>query len=293
MAELLLLALVAGTVGLAIAWPLLDGGQASAPDAPDPEREALELRHRLALEALRDLEADLRAGSLDETRYRAQRDEAEARAAETRRALDSLPTGGPPADAPPTDALPAEMPAPARSARAWRVPALIGGVLALLLLVGYALPAPIGIAERDARLERIRQLTEAVAENPRDTAALAELSDLYIAGGSSEDVARALASLILLRDAAPQSRDAHQRLVTLLIRAGVWEQASAATDRFAEVVGNDDADVPFYRGLVARGTGDSAEAVRQFDRFLQLAPEDPRAQMVQSLREEAARSSAS
>jgi regulator of sirC expression with transglutaminase-like and TPR domain len=99
-------------------------------------------------------------------------------------------------------------------------------------------------------------------------------------------VARALASLILLRDAAPQSRDANQRLVTLLVRAGLWDDAAAATDRYAEVVGEDDPDIAFFRGLVARGTGDDEEAVRQFDRFLEIAPDDPRAQMIRGLRDD-------
>jgi tetratricopeptide (TPR) repeat protein len=273
MAELLLLALVGCGVALAVAWPLLDAKDRAVGPSADPEREALEVRHRLALEALRDVEADHQAGSLDEGRYTLQRDEAEAQAVATRRALDaaSLPE------------------ADVRATRTRsRLPAIIGGVLAALLLAGYLASPPIGLAERDARLERIRVLTAAVSANPRDTAALAELSDLYLAGGSSDDVAHALASLLLLRDAAPESRDAHQRLVTLLIRAGAWEGATAATDRMAEVVGGNNPDIPFFRGLIARGLGDSAEAVRQFDRFLRIAPDDPRAGMVRGLREQEA-----
>ncbi|HEY7847892.1 MAG TPA: hypothetical protein VIC83_06855, partial [Candidatus Limnocylindria bacterium] len=56
----------------------------------------------------------------------------------------------------------------------------------------------------------------------------------------------------------------------------------------AEVVGEDDPDIPFFRGLIARGGGDDAEAVRQFDRFLEIAPEDPRAEMIRGLRDESA-----
>jgi len=267
MGELLLLALVLAAVALAVAWPLLDRPSADA--AADPELEALEVRHRLALEALRDVEADHRAGSLDDAAYRRERDEAEQHAVETRRALDA--GASPPA---------ADVAAPRRGRL---IAAVIGGALALLLLAGYALPAPFGVAERDARLERIRQLTDTVSQNPRDTAALAELSDLYLAGGSPDDVAAALASLILLRDAAPTSRDAHQRLVTLLVRAGLWEQASQATDAYAQVVGEADPDIPFFRGLIARGQGNASQARSQFERFLQLAPADGRAGMVQGL----------
>jgi tetratricopeptide (TPR) repeat protein len=270
MGELLLLALLLAAVALAVAWPLLDRPATVPSHAVDPEREALQIRHRLALEALRDVEADHRAGSLDDDAYRRERDEAEQHAVETRRALDA----GPPTAT--------EMP-PERRRPGLRLAALIGGGLAALLLIGLALPAPFGLAERDARVERIRQLSDAVGRNARDTAALAELSDLYLAGGTADDVARALASLILLRDAAPDSRDANQRLVTLLIRIGSWEDASRATDVYAEVVGDADPDIPFFRGLIARGRGDTAEAQQQFRRFLELAPNDDRAVMVRGL----------
>ena len=53
------------------------------------------------------------------------------------------------------------------------------------------------------------------------------------------------------------------------------------------MIGGDAPDIPFFRGLIARGSGDLEEAVRQFDRFLELAPDDPRATMVQGLRDEA------
>jgi tetratricopeptide (TPR) repeat protein len=278
MAEALMLTLAVLTVALAVAWPLLGSDEAlSLAAAPDPEREALLVRHSLALEALRDVDADHRAGSLDEEAYRVQREEAEAHAADTLRALDEPPADGDDGQPP-----------PAASRMSRRAVAVIGGALALLLLVGYALPSPFGIAERDARLERIRVLTDAVAANSGDTAALAELSDQYLAGGTPDDVAAALASLLLLRNAEPASRDAHQRLVTLFIRAGLWEQATAAVDRFAEVVGDDDADIPFFSGLIARGMGDAEEAVRQFDRFLRIAPDDPRATMIQGLRDQEA-----
>ena len=273
MGELLLLILVAGTVALAVAWPLLDGTSPTPQPEPDPEREAAVVRHRLALEALRDVEADHRAGSLDEEAYRAQREEAEAHAASTVRALEAM-----------AQEAETETAAPAR--RGWRLPAVVGGALAVLLLAAFAAPPPFGIAERDARLERIRQLTDAVSANPRDVDALGELADLYLAGESPEDVAAALASLLLLRDAAPESRDANQRLVTLYVRTGLWEDADAATDRYAQVVGEGDPDIPFFRGLIARGTGDDEEALRQFDRFLEIAPDDPRAEMVQGLRDD-------
>jgi tetratricopeptide (TPR) repeat protein len=280
MGELLLLILVAGAVVLAVAWPLLDATPPVAEAEPDPEREAALVRHQLALEALRDIEADHRAGSLDDEAYRIQREEAEAHAARTLRALEAVTPAG-------VSGLNSEEPAPPRRP-SWRLPALVGGVLALLLLAAFAAPSPFGVAEKDARQERIRQLTDAVDANPRDVDALGELADLYLAGGSPDDVGAALVSLVLLRDAAPESRDAKQRLVTLLVRVGLWEDADAATDRYAHVVGEDDPDIPFFRGLIARGAGDADEAIRQFDRFLELAPDDDRAEMIRGLRDELA-----
>ena len=281
MGELLLLILVAGTVTLVVAWPLLDGRVPKADPEPDPEREAARVRHALALEALRDIEADRRAGSLDDETYRAQREEAEAHAARTLRALEAAePSEEPDADT-------EDAPPPVRSRR-WRLPALVGGVVTLLMLAAFAAPPPFGIAERDARLERIRQLTDTIAANPRDVDALGELADMYLANGTADDVSAALVSLVLMRDAAPRSRDANQRLVTLLVRTGLWDDADAAIDHYADVVGEDDPDIPFFRGLVARGNGDTEEAVRQFDRFLELAPDDPRAEMIRGLRDDLA-----
>jgi len=271
MGELLLLGFVLAAVALAVAWPLLDR-PVPEPQRSDPELEALQVRHRLALEALRDVEADRRAGSLDADDYRREREDAEQHAVETRRALDA---GAAPSAA--------DVALPAAPARGRLLAVAIAGALVGLLVIGYFLPAPFGIAERDARLERIRVLTDAVSANPADTAALAELSDLYLVGGSSDDVAAALASLILLRNAAPDSRDANQRLVTLLIRAALWDQAASATDAYARVVGEGDVDIPFFRGLIARGQGDATEARKQFEEFLRIAPNDDRAQMVQRL----------
>jgi Flp pilus assembly protein TadD len=44
----------------------------------------------------------------------------------------------------------------------------------------------------------------------------------------------------------------------------------------------------FFDGLIARAEGDVERALDAFDRFLELAPDDPRAEMIEGLREEAA-----
>jgi len=291
MAELTLLLLVAAGTGLAIAWPLLDRPDDSAPAAPasDPDDDARAVRHRLALEALRDLQADRRAGSLDEATYRAQRDEAEARAAAT------LPAEKPSTEPEPTS------PAAGRGAR--RLALALGGGIVALLLIGFALPAPFGVAERtvtdaplaeaiaaeEARQAEIARLQASIAADPTDAAAFSELADAYLAGPSFEDQRRGATALLVLINLEPENASAYRRLITAYINAGDWTDARSALDAYAGFAPDDEPDIPFFRGLIAlRGDADEAEAVRQFDRFLELAPHDPRAAMVLSLREGAA-----
>jgi cytochrome c-type biogenesis protein CcmI len=283
--EWLLLVLVAGAALLAIAWPLL--GPRPAETVEDPELEARLVRYRVALESLRDVEADHRAGLLDEASYAAQRSEAEARAAATLGALEGVAA--------------AEAPAPRGGGP--RVALAIATVVVGLLLLGFALPHPVGIGEATvtnqalaqaqareaARRAQIAALLDRLAADPTDTAALSDLADAYLAGASADDRRRGAVALLALIGLEPENASAYQRLITAYINAGDWADARSATDSYAAVVGEDDPDVPFFRGLVAlRGDGDQAEAVRQFDRFLELAPDDPRTTMIRSLRAEAA-----
>lgn len=291
MGELLTLALVFAAAALAVAWPLLDRSPVNI-DAPRADaRETALLRHRLALEALRDVEADRRAGSLDDAAYATQRAEAEARAAET---LAQAEAG----DAEVTTAAPDPTPN-----RAVVTAALLGLGLAALLLVGFALPAPIGIGQRtvtdqpladaiaaeDARQQTISQMLERLQANPRDTEALSALADAYLAGGAASDQQRGAVALLALLAMEPDNASAYRRLITAYINADDWTDAASALDSYAAIVAEEEPDIPFFRGLIAlRGDDDPAEALRQFDRFLQLAPHDARAGMVLTLREQAA-----
>lgn len=287
MAELSLLLLVAVATGLAVAWPLLDAkGAAPAPTTADADDDARAVRHRLALEALRDLEADRRAGSLDETTYAAQRAEAEARAAAT------LPGGTVAPEPPPV----------AATTGSRRLALAIGAGLLGLLLIGFALPAPFGTAERtttdaplaeaiaaeEARQADIARLQARIAADPTDAEAFSDLADAYLAGPTFEDQRRGATALLVLINLEPENASAYRRLITAYITAGDWTDARSALDSYAAIAPEDEPDIPFFRGLIAlRGDGDDAEAVRWFDRFLELAPHDPRAAMVLSLRESA------
>ena len=295
MTEWLLLAVVGGGVALAIGWPLLArSATREAPAVPteaDADRETLLVRHRLALEALRDVEADYRAGSLDSEGHDTQRAEAEERAAGTLAALEAQ------------QARRAQGPDPPPRTGDRRLVGLLGGLLAAGLLVGFALPAPIGLGERtvvnqpladaiaqeQARQAEIQRLLERITTDPHDAGAFSALADAYLAGGSADDLRRGAAALLLLVDLEPHNASAYRRLVTAYVTAGDWTDAGAALDAYTQIAADDEPDIPFFRGLIAlRGDGDLPEALQQFDRFLELAPDDPRAPMVRGLRAEAA-----
>lgn len=252
--ELVLLLGVGLVVAAFVALPLRRD-----PDAPVSARtddEASLMRHRVAVEALRDVEADRRAGSLDDAAYAQQRAEAEARAVRTLAELEAVPE-------------PTSRRTPGGGRRA---ALLIGGAVMGTLLVGALLPAPIGLANRASV----------------DVGALSTLADEYLARNTPDDLARGAALLLAVIREQPQNQSAYQRLITAYLRAGDYPDATAATDALAGFAPAS-ADVPFFRGLIAlRGAGDKPAAIQQFDRFLRLAPGDPRAGMVRALRAQAA-----
>ena len=284
MPEPILLAVALVVAGIAVLWPVWRGSPADG-DAED-ERRSAETRHRVALEALRDVETDRRAGSLDDAAYTAALADAEARAALTREALDQV-ANAVPEPKPPTAPV---------------VPLAAAAVIGLSLVGGSLLPAA-GIANRTeineglaaaqaaeaARQHRIGELTEAFAADPQDPAVLSDLADAYLAGSSGDDLAAAAAALQLLIAVEPDRADAYERIVSAYIRADDFGNARAALDSYEDTASADPGEVAFLDGLIAlRGEGDEERAAAAFDRFLELAPDDPRAPMIRSLRAEAA-----
>lgn len=281
----LLLLATGVAVAAAIGWPLLRHRAANMTFTTQAEAEARALRHRVALEGLLDVEADRRAGSLDDASYERERAEAEARAAGT---LEPPAAEPPPAATPPADG------------RSW-----VAGLAALIviaLLVGFALPGSIGLGQRtvvnqalaDAiqqeadRQAEVQRLLGAFQADPTDARVVSDLADVYLAGGSPEDLQRAAVALKLLLGLRPEDHSAYRRLVNAYIVTGYLNDAQATIDAYATIADPDEPDIPFYRGLIAVRQGDSATAVRAFDRFLELAPDDDRAAMVRSLRAQAA-----
>jgi cytochrome c-type biogenesis protein CcmH/NrfG len=278
----LLILLVALAVGFAVVLlPLRQRPHTAA----DDESDAAELRHRVALEALRDVEADRRAGSLDDAAYTIQLAQAEARAVETRRSLEELPG-----------------PVPVTSGGAGRRTAVVAAaVIGVVLASAWAVPAT-GVANRtatnqalaaaeaaeQARQDRIRDLTEELAATPDDPEVLSELADAFLAGQDREDLARAVVVLQALLAVEPDRPDAYERMISAYLRAGDAANARAAHDSYAQLGSADPVELAFLDGLIARAEGDAERAVEAFDRFLELAPDDPRADMIRGLREEAA-----
>jgi tetratricopeptide (TPR) repeat protein len=288
MPELPLVVMALAAAAVAVLAPL--ARRADAPPDDRADAEAARIRYRVALEALRDVEADHRSGAPDDATYALEREGAEARAAEALHELEAR------------EESPA---APSREPPRWgrRLALVAAAVIGLALVVGSVLPAPVGLATQTvvdeglaasraaeaARQERIAELRERLEDDLRDTEALSALADELLAGGSADDLAHAAAALILLLDLEPHDESAYRRLISAYMRAGDYDNASAALDSFA-VLDPDPADLAFFRGLLAlRDEDDPDVAVRQFDRFLELAPDDERAPMVRALRADAAR----
>jgi cytochrome c-type biogenesis protein CcmH len=205
--------------------------------------------------------------------------------------------------APPPDGADAPAPTAGASSPAARRAAVgvaIGLVVALL--VGFLLPEPYSLAAETvvnqplaeaqaaeaARQAEIGQLLETVAANPEDRAALSALADAYLTGTTAEDLQRAATLLLALISLDPDNPAPYGRLITAYVRAGDWENASAATEALAELE-PDSPDVAFFEGLIAwQGHGDADTAIAAFDEFLEMAPDDPRVPMIRGLRGEAA-----
>jgi cytochrome c-type biogenesis protein CcmH len=279
-----LLIVIGLAVAAAVAWPLSRRASSTVTFDTQAEAEARALRHRVAMDALLDVEADRRAGSLDDASYVRERAEAEARAAATLEPAATSP------------GIPS---ATRRNARP--LAAALATLVAVALLVGFALPGSIGLgqrtvvnraladqiaqeADRQAEIQRLLGLFEA---NPKDAQVVSDLADAYLAGGSGGDLQRAAVALQILLALEPENHSAYRRLINAYLVTAHYDDALATTDSYAAIADPDEPDIPFYRGIIAFRRSDNATAVEAFDRFLQLAPDDGRGAMIKSLRAEA------
>lgn len=297
MSQLAALLAVGGAVALVVALPFLRPSDGSHDAAAANDVEDTVLRREIALDALRDLESDRAAGSLDDAQYAALREEAEGRAASVLAALDAERAES--ADSP--QVANASAPSQRGAGTGARAAAILGAGLGVLLLAGFVMPgAPLAnptvvdeelaaaIAAEEARAAEIDRLLDQLTEDPRDVTAFSALADAYLAGSTQEDLSRGASALLAVIELDPRNADAYTRLITAYIRAGDYENAAAATEAFSRLAPGS-ADLAFFQGVIAlRGAEDAPAAIAAFDRFLELAPDDPRAGMVATLRAEAA-----
>jgi hypothetical protein len=173
-----------------------------------------------------------------------------------------------------------------------------------VLLLGSFIPAT-GIANstevnqaladaqeaESARQDRISDLLQDFGEHPDDVETISALADEYLAGSTADDLVRAAGFLQLLIAREPERADAYERIIAAYLRAGDAVNARAAHDSYAALESADPVEVAFLDGLIAlRGENDPEAARAAFDRFLELAPDDPRAAMIRGLRDEAGES---
>ena len=275
------LLLVAGLLvaGIVVLWPL----RGIAASAGGDDRDAAAVRHRVALEALRDVEADRRAGSLDDHAYATQRSEAEARAAATASELES-----------------ASIDTPTPPVRGVRTAALVTATVLGVALVAASFVPTAGVANisnldcdvalrlasGEERRECLDRLLDDLAIDPDDPAALSELADAYLAGSTTDDLANAVRVLGAVIALDPGRADAYERVIAAYLRAGDHANARRALDSYAALESADPVELAFLEGLVALREADEEEAAQAFGRFLELAPDDPRAEMVRRLRDD-------
>lgn len=289
MPEPLILLIGLAVAGAVVVRPLLRVRPDDAAVVPDLDSAVV--RHRVALEALRDIETDRQVGSLDDVGHARELAAAEERAVATRAALDNQAA---------TPAGPVAR-SPSRRQASTR-PAMFGAaVIGLALLAGGAVPAT-GIGNRtivnqaladvqateSARQQRLDELRDRLADDPTDPVVLSELADAHLAGTSPDDLVAAAVALQVLIGLEPERSDAYARIMSAYLRAGDATNARAAHDAYAQLPSADPVEVAFFDGLIAlRGEDDGPRARAAFDRFLELAPDDVRADMVRGLRAEA------
>ena len=176
-------------------------------------------------------------------------------------------------------------------------------VVGVILVVGSWLPAS-GIANATdvneglaaaqaaeaARQGEIDRLLDALGADPENTDTLSDLADAYLAGSTGDELARAAAALQVLIALEPDRADAYERLIGAYLRAGDYVNGRRALDSYEDRETADPVEVAFFDGLIAlTGENDPEHARAAFDRFLELAPDDPRAEMIRGLRAQADR----
>ncbi|HTK89935.1 MAG TPA: tetratricopeptide repeat protein [Verrucomicrobiae bacterium] len=300
--QLIAILTLAAPVALLVLWPLLRSrGAERAPAAAAGADRRLELGEERATvyRALRELDFDHQAGHLADDDYQALRATYEARAAEALRALDALGASPESARRGASERAPAAPP--------WtRSPATlaVGGVLLLVfgVVVGVSMgrytesvpAAPMGAPAVPAMPPPVARLGEPApgAASPGGGAAsgrpippemlqgmLQAARQSLMAGRYAEAIAAYQA--VLKRE--PQNVDALTHLGFIVALGGHADAALETIDK-ALAIDPDYALARYYRGQVLyEARGDTAGAIKEWERFLTLVPSGPEHNQVQAL----------
>ena len=173
-----------------------------------------------------------------------------------------------------------------------RATALVRLGIVALAVVAVAVPLWVAVGPRQAGQQitgqpavaagpAIADLEAAARTSPGDAAAQSELGQAYLAAGRESDAAAAFERALA---ADPQDVPALVGLGVILLGANRPSAAGPLLDRALAVV-PDEPDALFYRGLAHYETdGAVTQAVRaDLERFLAVAPGDPRRAMVEQL----------
>lgn len=158
---------------------------------------------------------------------------------------------------------------------------LSGGLIVLAIAGAIIVPVAVSVAPRTqpqpsvAARVSVADLEARVAGSPTDVDALDALADAYLADNRIDDaIARYRAVLQL----DPNNAHVLLQLGVILLAAGRPAAGIGVFDRLLEV-DSDNVDALFYRGFAElQAAGEvTSDARRDLGRFLELAPDDPRA----------------
>ena len=303
--QVLAILTLAAPVALLVLWPLLRSrGADRAPSAAAGTDRRLELGEERATvyRALRELDFDHQAGHLADDDYAALRATYEARAAEALRALDAL--GAPPE--------PARRGAPERAPAAppWtRSPATlaVGGVLLLVfgVVVGVSMgrytesmpAAPMGAPAAPTMPPPTARLGEpgpgaaapggAASGRPIPPEMLQGMLQAARQSMMAGRYAEAIAAYQAVLKREPRNVDALTHLGFIVALGGHADAALETIDK-ALALDPEYALARYYRGQVLyEAKGDTAGAIKEWERFLTLVPSGPEHDQVQALINEA------
>ena len=244
---------------------------------PGPAVERLEAERDFLLRSLADLEAEHAAGNLNEERFRALHDQYTVQAATVLRAIERVQAthAGPALTRPDRRRIPRVLAAAALTA----VALLAGGTL-LARSAGDRQPGQTITGNAQSASDTLGTLARRARQRLEDFDAQMAYGNALMQAGEAVDALRAFDAAARLDPSAPAPKAYSGWLVFL---AGLTDQALLRIEA-AVAADPDYPDARFFRGMVLlRGRDDTAGALVELRRFLDLAPPGPERDQVQQL----------